>query len=105
LTFLAQYFDKKIKIHFNKKNFLLQNIVLTFQNISKQASIEQNCPKINIFNAHRKKILDDKCIFMAISFYLFIAILCAKISSVYYKPLNCKTFQNGDCLHEQQSAK
>ncbi len=32
----------------------LQNIVVTFQNIFWQASIEQNCLKTNIFNSHRK---------------------------------------------------
>jgi len=30
-----------------------------------------------------KKILDEKCIFISISFFFFIAILCAKMSSVY----------------------
>jgi len=47
---------KKIKRHFDWKIFFLQNIVMTFQNIFKQGSIEQNCPIINIFNTHRKKI-------------------------------------------------
>jgi len=36
---------------------------------------------------HTRKKLDEMSLFIAISFYLFIAILCAKMSSVY-KALN-----------------
>jgi len=54
--------------------FILQNIAVTFQNIFKlQASIKKNCSKINIFNSPKKKILDEKCLFIALSFYPFIA--------------------------------
>jgi hypothetical protein len=38
-----------------------------------------NCPKINIFNSHRKKILEEKCLFIFLLQYLFISILCGKI--------------------------
>ncbi len=39
----------------------------------KQGLNKHNCPKINrsVFNSHRKKILEEKC--------LIISILCAKI--------------------------
>ncbi len=63
-----------------KGYFFLQNIVVTFQNNFKQASIEQNCPKINIFSKHRKKNWMKNVLLLQ---YLFIAILCAKMSSVY----------------------
>jgi hypothetical protein len=48
--------------------------------IEKLGFKEQNCPIINILNSHKKKnILDEKCLIIAISFYLFISILYAKI--------------------------
>jgi len=56
-----------------------------FYNIFKLGFNKHNCPKINIFNAHRKKILDEKKSFyrnIFLSQCLFIAILCANISSV-----------------------
>ncbi len=51
-----------------------------------KTSVEQNCPKINILNSHmgnKKYWIDENCLFIAISFYLFIAISCAKMLSVY----------------------
>jgi len=56
--FCTQYFDKKI--------FFLQNIVVTFQNIFKQASIEQICLKIKYFQFTQEKNIRWK-----MSFYLF----------------------------------
>jgi hypothetical protein len=78
----------KINRHFDKKIFLSSKY---FSKISKyfQTGINRSeLSKINIFNTHRKKILDVKCLFIAISFYLFIAILCAKIAKIssVYKP-------------------
>ncbi len=52
----TQYLDKKIQRHFDKKIFFSSNIVVTFQNIFKLGFNEHNCPKINIFNSHRKNI-------------------------------------------------
>jgi hypothetical protein len=37
--------------------------------------VEQSCPKINIFNSHGEKNISRKK-------YLFIAIMCAKMSRV-----------------------
>jgi len=48
---------------------------------------------MNIFNSHRKKILDEKCIFIAISFYRNIAMLFVKISRVN-KALKSRRVQN-----------
>ncbi len=48
---------------------------MTFQNLFKYT-------EINIFNSHRKKILAEKCLFIAISFYHNISKLCIKISRV-----------------------
>jgi len=59
--FCTQYCDKK-----------------TFENIFKLGFNKHNCPKINIFNTHKKYWI--KNIFL--SQYLFIAILCLKMSSV-----------------------
>ncbi len=56
----TQYRDIEINRH-----FFLQDIVVTFQNCFKKM-------KINIFNSHRKKILDEKCLFIFLLQYLFI---------------------------------
>jgi len=39
-----------------KRYFFVQNIVVTFYNIFKLGFNNHNCPKINIFNSHGKKI-------------------------------------------------
>ncbi len=52
-----------------KRQFFLQNIVMTFYNMLNLGFKTHNCPKINISNSHRKKNIGWK-----ISFYLFIAI-------------------------------
>jgi len=57
--------------------------------------VKQNCPKINIFNSHRKiKILDEKCIFIAISFYrnVFLSEYCASKCLVWIRPYRVKFF-------------
>jgi len=71
----------------HSSRYTVDNMLLgAIQMIRDTLGTEQNCPKINIFNSHRKKILDEKCLFIflfEVSFYLFIAILRAKMSSVY----------------------
>ncbi len=64
-----------IKGHFDKKIFFSSKYC---NDISKYLESSQK----NIFNTHREKILDEKCLFIAISFYLSIAISRAKMSSV-----------------------
>ncbi len=67
--FCTQYWEKRQKDILIKAYFFLQNIVVTFYNIFKLGFSKHNCPKINIFNSHKKKNIGWK-----ISFYLFIAI-------------------------------
>jgi len=55
---------------------------VTFYNIFKLDFNKHNCPKINIFYSLRKKILDEKCLFIFLLQYLFTSILCAKILCV-----------------------
>jgi len=55
-----------IKRHFDKKIFFSSKYC---NDISKYL---ESSPK-NIFNTHREKILDEKCLFIAISFYRNIA--------------------------------
>jgi len=43
---------------------------MTFKNIFKLGFNKHNCRKINIFNSHRKKILNEKCL------NLFVTVLC-----------------------------
>jgi len=72
----------EIKRHFDKNIFFLQNIVVTFLNFFKLGFNKHNCPKIDIFNSHKKIFFGWKMsfhLFIAISFYLFISILRAKI--------------------------
>ncbi len=45
-----------------KRYFFHKNIVMTFPNY-------YNCLKINIFNTHRKKIMDEKCLFIFLTQY------------------------------------
>jgi len=42
---------------------------MTFQKIFKVGFNKHNCPKINISIHKGKKILSEKCLFIAISFY------------------------------------
>jgi hypothetical protein len=56
-----------------KAIFFWQNIAISFQNQLKY-------PWIEIFNSHGEKILPEKCHFIAILLYLFIAILLVKIA-------------------------
>ena len=58
------------KRHFDKKIFFLQNIVVTFKNTFKLGFYKHDCPKINIFNSHRKKILDEICLFIFLLQYI-----------------------------------
>jgi len=54
----TQYRDIEINRH-----FFLQDIVVTFQNRFKKT-------EINIFNSHRKKILDENCLFTFLLVFL-----------------------------------
>jgi hypothetical protein len=55
-------------------------LLFDFKNFSKHRHLYRNVPK-NIFSIHtEKKILPGKCLFIAISLYLFITILLAKIA-------------------------
>jgi hypothetical protein len=72
--FCKQYFDKKIKRHFDKRIFFPSKYCNA---ISKYIESSQK-----IFSIHTRKKLDEKCLFTSISFYHNIEISRAKMSSV-----------------------
>jgi len=75
--FCTQNWDKMMKIY-----FFLQNIAVTFKKNFKLGFNKHNSPKINIFNSHRKKVLDEKCLFIFLLQFIFISILCEKLLCV-----------------------